>query len=91
MAYTLTLDRGEREAFGWVGDRYGATGDDCAELLRSCLPDGAEWDQEGPITFDLPQHVAWQIGKLAEQEDGYWPCFSRLLADKMQALVDSIV
>lgn len=59
MAYDLTLTQGERDALDMIGDRYeiGKLGD----ILRECLPDDAEWDEQGSITFDVPEHKAWEM------------------------------
>ena len=99
MAYTLTLTSEERKAFDWVGNRY-SNGDDMSNLLTECdmsAPDvdipsyDVEWSGAYTITFEIPEHVAWDIKDFAEGEDGFWPCFAPELADKMQTLVDSIV
>lgn len=90
MAYDLTLSSGERQAFDEIGDRY-STGNDVADLLRENMPDGCEWGDEGDITFDLPEHVAWEINDLSGEEDHLWPCFDTVLREKMTDLCDSIV
>jgi hypothetical protein len=88
--YTLTLTRDERRAFDWVGDRYNAGR--VAELLIGCITEGQpEWDEDGDITFAIPEHVAWEIQDLAEEEDHSWPCFSAELANRLNALCWSIV
>lgn len=90
--YTLTLTLAERKAIDWVGHRY-TNGDDLFHLLWGCEnnnPD-ADWDYDGPITFNVPEHVAWQINENAQSEDGFWPCFASELAQKMQAFCDAIV
>lgn len=94
--YTLTLTKAEREAFDWVGDRY-ATGNEVAELLCDCIPDGIEWGDDGDwncdkdVEFKIPEHIAWQIKELAEEEKYLWPCFSPELTRKMNGLVERIV
>lgn len=88
--YTLTLTHDERMAFDWIGHRY-TTGDDVSRLLLDCMPEDAEWDAEGDITFRIPGHVAWQINELSEQEDHYWPCFSDELKLKMILFCEGIV
>jgi hypothetical protein len=30
------------------------------------LPEDREWSDEGAITFDVPEHAAWEIQRLAE-------------------------
>lgn len=91
MCYKLTLSLSEREAFRFIGDRY-ATGMGVARLLYLyCMFGGDQWEQEGNITFDIPEHIAWQIQDLSEQEEHRWPFLSSELADKMRTLVESIV
>lgn len=92
MAYKLTLTLPERQAISWVGNRY-SCGNELYRLLwaesANDRPD-ADWDDHGPITFDVPESVAWQIKENADGEDGFWPCFAHELAHKMQAFCDSI-
>ena len=88
--YTLTLSRPERQAFDWLGDRYG-TGEPIAVTLRGCLPDDAEWTQRGDITFQIPEHEAWTIAEHAREEGDMWPCFAPGLAAKMSHFTSSIV
>lgn len=93
MAYKLTLTLDERKAIDWVGDRY-SNGDELYSLLQSCegkAPEDADWGDEGDVTFDVPEHVAWAIRDNAESEDGTWPCFAPALASKLQAFCDAIV
>ena len=56
--YTLTLTADERRAFDWVGDRYNSC--KFADLLIGCIPENREWDDDGDITFQIPEHVARQ-------------------------------
>ena len=88
--YTLTLTRGERKAFDCVGDRY-ANGNDMASLLEECMGPDEEWTQDGDITFNIPESVAWAIADFAQDDDNLWPCFDHDLMAKMVSLVDSIV
>jgi hypothetical protein len=88
--YTLTLAAGERKAFDWVGVRY-ATGFGVANILVDCLAPDDEWSQDGPITFQVPEHMAWEIEALAAQEGDLWPCFDATLRTKMQEFCDQIV
>jgi len=64
--YTLTLTADERRAFDWVGDRYNSG--KVASLLRDCIPEDREWSDDGDITFTIPEHIAWEINELAEEE-----------------------
>lgn len=89
MAYELTLTKGERDAFDWVGGRY--NGGEVSRLLTGCMGPDDEWSQDGDITFDIPEHIAWKINELAEQEGYAWPCFAPELVRKLNAFCDSIV
>ena len=90
MTYTLTLTKQERRAFDFVGDSYNAH--DVARLLRlHCCPDYLEWSGDYNITFTIPEHIAWQICELAEEEDNLWPCFSDDLNAKMVAFTEAVV
>jgi hypothetical protein len=92
MAYHLTLTKSERAAFDWVGPRYCAC--EVAGLL-ACEgrwdPEDADWDDPGDITFNMPEHVAWRIRELAEEEDFLWPCFASELTNKLNAFCFSIL
>jgi hypothetical protein len=92
MSYQLTLTQSERHAFDWVGDRYCA-GDVSRLLLTKCQrqPDIAEWDDTEDITFLVPEHVAWQIRDLAEEEEFLWPCFAPELTNKLNEFCFNIV
>ena len=87
--YRLTLTKGERDAFDWVGNRYAAG--EVARLLRDCMAADAEWDDEGDILFAVPEHVAWEINRLAEDEEYLWPCFAPGLSSKLNAFCQAIV
>ncbi len=65
--YSLSLTADERRAFDWVGDRYNSG--KVASLLIDCLPEDRVWGDDGDITFAIPEHVAWEILELAEEED----------------------
>jgi hypothetical protein len=41
--------------------------------------DNREWDDDGDITFRIPEHVAWEINELAEEEGYSWACFAPAL------------
>ena len=87
--YSLTLTADERRAFDWVGHRY--NGGKVADLLMGCIPEDREWDDGGDITFQIPEHVAWQINELAEEEGYSWACFTPALAAKLNDFCWSIV
>ena len=87
--YSLTLTPGERQAFDWVGDRYNSG--KVADLLIDCIPEDREWGDDSDITFTIPEHVAWQINELAEEEGYTWVCFAPALEAKLNDLCWSIV
>ena len=62
--YTLTLTADDGRAFDWVGDRYNSG--KVADLLLDCMPEDREWGDDDDITFNIPEHVAWEINELAE-------------------------
>ncbi len=94
MAYHLTLTHAERRAIDWVGHRY-SHGDNLYSLVwgqnTSALPDDADWDDERDITFNLPEHVAWQINDIGEEDNFLWTCFARELSGKLNTFCDRIV
>jgi hypothetical protein len=79
--YSLTLIADERRAFDWVGHRYNSG--KVADLLIGCIPESREWNDDGDITFQIPEHVAWEIKELAEEEGYSWACFAPVLAAKL--------
>ena len=87
--YSLTLTADERRAFDWVGHRYNSG--KVASLLLDCIPEVQEWGDDGDITFLIPEHVAWEIRELAEEEDYSWACFAPPLATKLNDLCSNIV
>ncbi len=88
--YTLTLTAEERRAFDWAGDRYAAGA--VADLLRECIPEGQPgWEDDGDISFFLPEHMAWRVRDLAEEEGNAWPCFAPGLVEKLNDLCWGIV
>jgi len=87
--YSLTLTADERRAFDWIGSRYNSG--KVADLLLDCLPEDREWSDEGDISFVIPEHVAWEIKKLAEEEDYSWACFAPVLSAKLNDLCWGIV
>ncbi len=81
--YTLTLTADERRAINWVGYRY-SHGDDLHKLLNKCRqrPD-VDWDERCDITFEIPEHIAWEIGQMGDEGNYQWDCFAENLADKL--------
>src|SRR5262249_22616264 len=80
--YTLTLISDERRAFDWVGSRYNSGKG--TDLLMDRMPDDREWSGDGDITFLIPEHVAWAINELAEEEGYSWACVAPALAAKLK-------
>jgi len=96
MSYKLTLTKGDRDAIDWIGDRYSGAPAIRTAFQHSPFTDlDIEWDDEGTVTFDVPEHFAWAIQQAAEEDmaGGYsaWPCFAPELRDKLNAFLDSIV
>jgi hypothetical protein len=87
--YILTLIADKCRAFDWVGSRY--NGGKVADLLIGCIPENWEWDDDGDITFQIPEHVAWEINQLAEEEGYSWACFAPALAAKLKDFCWTIV
>ena len=89
--YTLTLTHDERLAFDWIGFRY-SNGREMADLLCDCSHvDSDAWQSKATITFSIPEHTAWGIVDLAEQDDMLFPCFADSLRSKMLSFCDRIV
>lgn len=92
--YRLMLTSQERKAFDWVGNRYSSSGDDVSTiLLHDCKQEGEEkeWEGDEDITFLVPEHCAWDIRELADEEDNLFPCFADDLRAKMLQFIASIV
>lgn len=92
--YQLTLTREERRAFDWIGDRYPSG--KWYYILIGCIPNGMpEWDDQGDITFLIPEHKAWELRELAELDTegnhGMFPCFSNELHGKLIDWIMTIV
>lgn len=91
--YKLTLTYDERRAIDFVGHRF-TNGDELFRILWvKCEqdPDDVDWDFKGEITFLVPEHVAWEVQKICDEEAGLWPCFSDDLARKMDDFLSSVV
>jgi hypothetical protein len=69
--YSFTLTADEWRAFDWVGDRYNSG--KVADLLMDCIPEDREWGDDGDITFQIPEHLAWEI---RPGRTGRWTCFA---------------
>lgn len=105
--YSLTLTAPERQAFDWVANRYAAgdikkllcSSCNIVAVIHDNIPntnlinddDRFSWNCTNPVCFNIPEHVAWQIRDLAEQERFSFPCFAPELKAKMIKFCDSIV
>ncbi len=86
--YELTLTASERKAIDWIGDRY-AHGEQLGKILREFIPADAEWDGEGRITFAIPEHAAWIVTDLIDEDD--CACLTPPFRRKLHAFCDQIV
>ena len=93
MAYTLTLTRNERKAIDFVGGRY-AHGDELSAILFEAgleMDEYLDWQNPEDITYNIPEHLAWQILEVAEAEEYRWDLFGPELAQKMNEFCERIV
>lgn len=97
--YRLTLTRSERAAIDFVGHRY-AHGNDLFELLwgsdvsaiaENGGVDDEDWNSPHAITFNIPEHVAWEIDRLLQESEYRCDCFSNDLRHKLQQFCLKIV
>lgn len=95
--YELTLTYSERMALDWVGYRY-SHGDDLRHALEDCqwnpepLDDYADvWELRQDVEFTIPEPVAWEIQKIAEDCEYQWDCFDSELASKLTRFCAEIV
>lgn len=88
--YQLTLTRSDRDAFDFNGYRYN-NGDLMREVLTDCMAPDQEWSDDGDITFDIPEHLAWRIDELAREEEYMFTCFDYELTQKMMDFIGQIV
>lgn len=90
--YTLILTAHERQAIDAIGARY-AHGDIMSSLLwNDCQADDNEvqWDDaQQDITFRIPEHVAWGIQRIVEEDE--LECFSDSLREKIYDFCDQVV
>jgi hypothetical protein len=88
--YRLTLTKSERAAIDWVGHRDW-NGDPLSSILLDCMPEDVEWGDDGDITFEIPEHKAWEINDLYTEADYLIPHFAPELAHKLQEFLSAIV
>ncbi len=91
--YKLTLTKEERKAIDWVGHR-----DWNGESLYVSLwvesesfPNDIDWDENGDITFTIPESVAWDICENWKSSDRQIPHFSEGLKGKVLSLIKQII
>jgi hypothetical protein len=92
--YKLTLTLSERKAIDWVGNRYATGWDFYQELVFNCKQleeEGIDWDSDKDITFLIPEHVAWSIMELFEDEKMLFPCYSPEFVTKLMEFYNQIV
>lgn len=93
MSYTLTLTAAERQAIDWVGGRY-AHGHELFQLLYGRCPieqEHCDWWSLGDLTFQVPEHVAWQIAEMGREGDYRWDCLADELSAKLTDFCLAIV
>lgn len=89
MAYQLTLTYDQRRGIDFVGHRN-RNGNDLYDILMECIPEDVEWGEKKTITFNVPEHLAWEILQIREDEDG-WPYFVESFVQIMENFCDKIV
>lgn len=87
--YQLSLTHEERKAIDWVGHRNW-NGHQLNLYLSHCDYVG-EWDCDVEITFSIPEHIMWKIGRSWSLENCEIPYFSEELSSKFLHLFDSVV
>lgn len=99
--YTLTLTHDERKAIDWIGHRY-AHGDylrrmlDDSSVVRYNVPfniteEDIFWDIEHEITFNIPEHIAWEIRDIVYSNGCSLECFSDELKAKLIHFSEQII
>lgn len=99
--YKLTLSVGERKAIDWIGHRYAH-----GEYLRRMLDDSSVvryntpfniteedifWDIDHEITFNIPEHIAWEIRDIVYSNGGSLECFDDEFRSKLINFCEQIV
>ncbi len=91
--YSITLNKNDRQAIDWIGDRY-SHGSDLKQILESedVKPSPDEpWESGQEITYRLPEYKAWELKEIVEE--GNLDCINlgSNLAQELTRLVSSIV
>ncbi len=92
MAYRITLTAGERKALDWVGGRDW-TGYDLYHCLwvQSTQEPEMDWDDPGEMTCIVPEHVAWKIRDMWEDNGEIIPHLADEFASKLLNFIMNIV
>lgn len=94
MACSLTLTKAERAAMDWVGGRY-SHGFALCEFLCDCQTNRDDeddiWDYDGDVTFTVPEHLAWSIVDIINEDDQSLACFAGPFADKLREFANNVV
>jgi hypothetical protein len=90
--YHLTLTLTERLTLDHVGHRY-SHGYDLYRLLwvESEQSPEVDWDHDGPITFNIPEHTAWDIWQVGHDSNFRWDLFAPELSEKLTEFCQQIV
>jgi len=90
QVYQLTLSQSDRQAIDFCGDRY-PHGDDLFKILIHCdtQPEADGWYYPGPLTFQIPENIAWEIAELLKDSD--YSLLGDNLKYKLLTFIDSIV
>ena len=88
--YRLTLTKTERAMIDFVGGRY-RHGTELSRLLcGECNSEPeADWDDDVEITFVIPEHTAWAMGEIIEEDS--LALFPDTLKAKLYTLQGQIV
>lgn len=81
--YTFELTLDEAQSLLWLAERY-----DYAAVLWSHAQLS---DDQSRYTVAMTESDAWTFQGVVESEDGWLPCCGGTLADKLTALLESIV
>jgi hypothetical protein len=87
--YSLLLTYAEREAIGWIGNRYGHGVKLYRLLIDNTSKEDDNWYSKDDIEFKLPESVAWQISEIIEEDN--LACFSDELRAKFYSFQQKIV
>ena len=88
------LTHDERIAIDWIGHRY-FHGDKLYNLLMESIKfyNTLEntWIDPITITYEIPEHIAWNIKDGIESENYELTCFNDKLKNKLLKFIDEII